>query len=292
MNDFDKFKPYFEKVESIISSFPKECQRNYFENKKTLKIKYANQINPSLKGNYNSQENTMTIYDISSTPHELFHMAFTNREKQNQELYSKSDLYYDSGLAFKSKNITLGKGITEGFAEYLGRKCTDIKSKDFDYYFANLLISIYGEEIINFALKNDPLGFYENEMFHDVFEYANNLDYLDESINNIIFIASGKNIITEVFDKKDEDYKLDWAEFIKFTKDTFHKSIINLFKSIINEYQNCPNPKISTNEFISLLNDFLTEPCYQIAFKLDRENILEKELRKIINEFNKDKKIK
>ena len=61
---------------------------------------------------------------------------------------------------------------------------------------------------------------------------------------------------------------------------------------IINEYNNCPEPKISTKEFISLLNSFLTEPCYQIAFRLDKENILEKELRKIINEFQTSKKHK
>ena len=37
---------------------------------------------------------------------------------------------------------------------------------------------------------------------------------------------------------------------------------------------------------LNLLNDCLTEECYQIAFKLDRENILEKELRKIITDFS------
>ena len=79
----------------------------------------------------------MTIYDIKATPHELFHMAFTNKKKLNRELYAKSDMYHESGIAFKSKNIIMYKGITEGFAEYLSRKCTDSKAKDFDYYFAN-----------------------------------------------------------------------------------------------------------------------------------------------------------
>lgn len=251
MSDFDKFKPYFEKVESILSSFSKECQKNYYENKKTLKIKYGNQINTSLKGNYNPQENIMTIYDIESIPHELFHMAFTNRDKLNRELYAKSDMYHENGLAFKYGNVQMYKGITEGFAEYLARKCTDSKSKDFDYYFANLLISIYGEEIINFAFKNDPMGFYNYEFFYTPFEYISNLDYLDESITSILFVASGKNLIKEVFNSNNEAYKKDWAEFMKLTKDTFHKSIINLFKSIIDEYKNCSNLKyLLTNLYL------------------------------------------
>ena len=31
MNDFDKFKPYFEKVEAILKTFPKDCQKNYYD---------------------------------------------------------------------------------------------------------------------------------------------------------------------------------------------------------------------------------------------------------------------
>lgn len=286
MNDFDKFKPYFEKVEAILKTFPKDCQKNYYDNKKTLKIKYSDQIDAHLKGNYNPEENVMTIYDIKATPHELFHMAFTNKKKLNRELYAKSDMYHENGLAFKYGNFIMYKGITEGFAEYLSRKCTDNKSKDFDYYFANLLISIYGEEIIHFALKNDPMGFYNYEFFYDSFEYTMNLDYLDESITNILFIAASKNIIDKTFDIGEEDDKKEWAEFIKSTKDIFHMSIINLFKCIINEYKNCLEPKISQQELVHLLNSFLTEECYQIAFKLDKENTLEQELRKIITDFS------
>ena len=37
---------------------------------------------------------------------------------------------------------------------------------------------------------------------------------------------------------------------------------------------------------VYLLNNFLNEECYQIAFKLDRENTLEQELRKIITDFS------
>lgn len=292
MNDFDKFKPYFEKVEAIISRFPKDCQKNYFDNKKSLKIKYSNQIDAHLKGNYNQEENIMTIYDIKATPHELFHMAFSNKKKLNRELYAKSDMFHENGLAFKYGNVIMYKGITEGFAEYLARKCTDSKAKDFDYYFANLLISIYGEEIINFAFKNDPMGFYNYEFFYAPFEYVSNLDYLDESITNILFIASSKNIIDKTFDIGEDNDKKEWAEFIKSTKDVFHKSIINLFKCIINEYKNCLEPKISQKDLVSLLKSFLNEECYQIAFKLDRENILEQELRKIITDFSIYKKTK
>ena len=291
-NDFEKFKPYFEKVEAILKRFPKDCQKNYYDNKRTLKIKYSNQIDAHLKGNYNPEENIITIYDIKATPHELFHMAFTNKKKLNREVYAKSDMYHESGLAFKSKDIIMYKGITEGFAEYLSRKCTDSRAKDFDYYFANLLISIYGEEIINFAFKNDPLGFYNYEFFFAPFEYLSNLDYLDESITNILFVAASKNVIDKTFDEGQEDDKKEWSEFIEFTKNSFHKSIINLFKCIINEYKNCIEPKISQKELVYLLNDFLNEECYQIAFKLDRENTLEQELRKIIREFSIYKKIK
>ena len=57
MNNLEKYKSYFDKVEAVLSKFPKECRQNYYKNKETLKIELLEPINSSLKGNYNPKEN-------------------------------------------------------------------------------------------------------------------------------------------------------------------------------------------------------------------------------------------
>ena len=53
------------------------------------------------------------------------------------------------------------------------------------------------------------------EFLYDSFEYTRNLDYLDESITNILFVAASKNIIDKTFDVGEDEDKKEWAEFIK-----------------------------------------------------------------------------
>ena len=101
MNNLEKYKSYFDKVEAVLSKFPKECRKNYYKNKETLNIELRESINLTLKGNYNPKENKIILYDITALYHELFHMAFTDRDKLDRELYKKSDIYYESGLAIK-----------------------------------------------------------------------------------------------------------------------------------------------------------------------------------------------
>ena len=153
-------------VEDVLKDFPKEYRKNYEDNKQDVIIKKENTVINKHFGKYNHDENIITIYNEESLPYELFHMAFRDRNRLNQELFN-DDFVYDNGVIYYDvlKEQTNGAGLNEGFAEYLSRKCCSLKGHNLEYYFVNLLIQIYGEDILKYPLNNDSFKFYIDNRF-------------------------------------------------------------------------------------------------------------------------------
>lgn len=281
---------YFELVERVLEKFPSECEKNYYENKKSVIIESKEKYIKSIYGDYDHEKNEINLYQESALTHEAFHMAFRDKDKVNKKVYEDKYIYYENGISYSiikngKKNIR-GKGLTEGFAEYLSRKCGVIKGQDIFYFFTNLLILIYGEDIIYYALKNDPVGFYSDSRFFDIFEYSNQLDYLIDCTDTIKIIANCKETFTNIFNSDDEEEKQKVAQNIYEIREGFKKSIIELFKLIIDEYINCSNPKIEKEQFIDKLLLFINNEENVKYFIFDDSSVsLKKELKKIIKSF-------
>ena len=193
-------------------------------------------------------------------------MSFNNSNLYNKEI--EKGYFIDNGISLKSKNGILGHALTEGFAEYLSRKCKKNKGRNFEFYFSNLLILIYGEEILEYALENDPIGFISEEKFNNIVEYMYNLDQLEELLNNIIFITKSVEILKIAVEKKDNNMINKYEELISLTKDGIPIVILNLFNNIVDEYNFCDKPKVSKDVFIKNINDFFQCEDYNAVFRL------------------------
>lgn len=270
-----KYKKQIEKVEEILLMFPERCRSNFYINLKTLKINDDKSFSNVL-GNYNPKRNVITLYDDLSLCHELFHMAFNNPNSYGKEEGDKE--YIDNGISLKAGDIIFGHALTEGFVEYLNRKCKFNKGKHFEYYFADLLISIYGEEILEYPLENNPIGFLENEKFNSILNYVNNLDQLEELFKNVKFIAASGTLIKEATIKGDNVILNDFKKLILSTKIEISSVILNLFHIIIDEFNSCKNPNISSETFIEKMEMFCQNEDYIAVFRLSSNNNLKDEI--------------
>lgn len=274
----------YNSVEQTLSKFPTSWQKNYYQNKNNLKIISKKGEIRSISANYEHEKNIITIYNqnMKSLPHELFHMAFRDKDKIEKEL--TNGIIYSNGVSFKNitEEIIYLKSITEGFAEYLSRFSTPYKGHNIEYFFINLLISIYGEEILEYPLKNDPLGFLKYDQFTDIFTFSKNLDCYNTSIEEIQIILYMKDELTKKI-KEDKNTGIEIISLMEHNIETFNKSIINTFNSITNEYLSCKNPKIENSLFIKKLTSFLTDNDYAICFSLHEDKFnVRKELIKSI----------
>ena len=260
---------YYEAVEKVLSRYPISWSKNYYQNKKNLIIEYKEAEMKSVSAWYSHEENIMTIFDsnIDASPHELFHMAFRDKEKVEKE-YDK-DTIYGNGVSLKNvaKNIIIFKGMTEGFAEYLSRLCNTSVGHCTEYFFTDLLISIYGEEILEYPLKNDPIGFLSYDRFYDLFRFLNYLEDYSKSTEEIQIMSYLKEELMSIGDTN-EKAKKEIFDIMNFRIEKFNKSIIGLFEAIIKEYKSCKNPTIEKELFIKKLASFLTDPDYAVNFML------------------------
>lgn len=278
---------YFALVEEVLSNFPLECRKNYYENKNSLKINIEDSISDKIYGDYDHYENIITLYRIEALPHELFHMAFREGNKVDKKI---DGFVYNNGVSFSIENngrkIIHAQGLNEGFAEYLSRKCSLCEGKIYQYYFVDLLISIYGEDIIQYALKNDPLGMFEDKRFKDIHMINLVLDKLDNACSGIIYFSNYRNEINNIFKNGTDDEKREYSILLLETKTDFKDSIVELFKLMIDEYNHCKCPKISKEEFYQKMNMFLTDSRYSPAFVLDDKYFSVKdELNSIFKKF-------
>ena len=286
---------YYRRVEEVLNSFPKECQKNYYENKKTLKIEKMEIDIPNITGTYDPEENSISLKEEDAFPHELFHMAFRDLEKVEQEMDESGDFIYENGIAYRFKteegnSIIRGKGLVEGFAEYLSRKCCSSIGHQYLYFFTDLLISIHGEDIVNYPLKNDVEGFYEDTRFFDIFKVVRTLDCVKDYVNLLKRLVSEKNMIEEYMKVAPHEEKIKLSKAILSSRSGFQKSIIDSYKVIIEEFENTLNPKISKEDLVIKLNEFFDNQDYNIVLMFDNEDFsLTDKIKLIIANFSESK---
>lgn len=286
---------YYRKVEEVLSSFPEESRKNYYENKKTLEIKNMEIDISNVSGTYYPEENIIELKKEDSLPHELFHMAFRNKEKVEQAMDESGDFIYENGIAYRFKTedgrlIIRGKGLVEGFAEYLSRKCCHSIGHQFLYFFTDLFISIHGEEVINYPLQNDVEGFFEDNRFFDIFKVTRILDTVKDYVNILKRLVREKKIIEEYMEVAEHQDKINLSKAILGSRIGFQKSIIDAYEVIIEEYENALDPKISKEEFSNKLSEFLTNPDYNMVLMFDNETFsLTNQIKLIIQSFNESK---
>jgi len=274
----------FEKVENILRNYPSEFSKNYFDNKKTVKIKEEKQVIKNNCGYYDNDKNEIGYSNFETLPHELFHMAFRCKDNLGNKIAEDIELYYGNGVSFigyiNDEPQYYHLALTEGFAEYLSRKCSIFKGHAFNYYFTNLLIFIYGEDILKYPFTNDPHGLIMDDRFFDIIEYSKQLEALYDATKAYNILDMTKDFFSDIKDKEQLIF------IYQRTKSNYTSSIINLFKCIINEYINYPK-NLNKEQFIAMLEDFLENPDYDNAFAFDDEYNVKDELISLINEFKK-----
>lgn len=276
-------------VEKLLESYPVRWRRNYYNNKKTLKINKLDSILGTVYGKYDEEKNLITLYNDTALIHELFHSCFRDGEKLNKQV---DEFYYSNGITMKNKNnnIKYGVALTEGFVEYLSRKISISKGYDFEYFIVDLLISIYGEDILKYPFTNDVIGFYEDERFYKIVDLLLNLDLYQTYYRTIKEYIEYSKIIIEKKDKKtDKGIKLVkeiMDEINKMIKELYN-SIIKCINLIIKEYKNCKCPMIEKEDFVLKLRQYLVNPDYQVVVTLLMLNKcdLNKKVQKILKRF-------
>ena len=285
---------YYRKVEEVLSLFPEECRKNYYDNKKTLEIKKMEVDVPTITGDYDHEDNIIEFKKEEAIPHELFHMSFRDKDKVGKKLFPDSDFIYSNGIAYKymiedELQIT-GKGLVEGFAEYLSRKCCSYIGHQYLYFFTDLLISIHGEDIINYPLKNDVKGFYEDSRFFDIFEVVRALDEVEMQVGILKRIVNDRKIIEKYMEVATHEEKLSLSKAIVASRVGFKKSIVDAYKVIIDEYENSLNPQISKKDFIIKLTEFFNNSDYNLVLMFDKYDFsLTDKIKSMIADFKESK---
>lgn len=275
---------YFELVEKIMSKYPLDWQKNYFKNKKDLIIKHEETKIKSVTADYNHENNIITIYgnNNNSIVHELFHMSFRDKEKVGKKI--DDNTIYGNGVCFKNiiKDRKYLNGLTEGFAEYLTRLCQVSLGHVVEYFFTDLLISIYGEDILKYSFLNDPLGLLMDNRFYNIVDFVQNLDDYYLSIQEIQIIIYIRKNLEEIMDKSKVARK-EIIECMEQTLNRFNKSLSNLFDIIIEEYFSCDNSKMEKDLFVSKLSSFMSNPDYAPILVLDKDCHIKRKIQTSID---------
>ena len=277
---------YFEMVERVLQNFPLEYSKNYYKNKEELVIVRKEEKQGLFVGTYDNETNIIRISQEESLPHELFHMAFRDPQKCRIKVWEDGEIQYSNGVSFEkiidNHKENYFKGFTEGFAEYLARKCQDnMRGQQLHYFFTDLLISIYGEDILKYPFQNDPLGFLLDERFYNILQLSRSLNQLDEAKTDITLTHYYETLLIEILENGDKKDCVQIAKMLENLRDKFKTSIISLFKQIIAEYEYCSNPMVSRDKFIEKMEQFLTDPDYKIVFGLDGRGMKVREKVKI-----------
>lgn len=246
-------------VENLLESYPSNWSENYYNNKKTLKINKVseNLICSRVKGSYDEINNIITIHEDESIIHELFHVCFRDEKKLNQVVLN--NYCYSNGIALKSGENKYGEALTEGFVEYLNRKIEVSKHYNFEYFIVDLLISIYGEDILKYPLTNDIVGFYNDKRFFDITSLAYYLDLCLIYTRDIqIFVDCSSVIIKKETneEKKKQQIKSNLKHIDKSLLELY-KNIIKCLNIIIKGYNECVHPKIDQYQFHLKVDEFM-----------------------------------
>ena len=278
-----------ESVDNLINTFPEELRKNYYANKQSITIETKSKLDNNISTKYDNRNNVIFKYPNGSLYNELFYMAFRDQKKVNQHPWQDPNFYYDNGIVVTENNagrtIVHGRGLNEGFAEYLSRKCTDKKNHFLNYYFTDLLISIYGEEILNYPLKNDPEGLFSDERFSNIYNIYKTLDEVNNAESTMLMIARNHDKLKKITlqDRKTKEMIVNLVDGVK---NNFKMSIINLFNLMITEYENSQSRSVDNEHFIKKLEEFVSNDDYKLAFTFDKDGLSVKdEVNKIIENY-------
>lgn len=272
---------YFKMVEEVLTKYPIAWQKNYYQNKMDLVVQYEKRVMKSSCASYNHEKNEITLTNNKdSLLHELFHMSFRDKSKIGQEV--ESGIFIGNGVSLvncQKEKIKL-YGITEGFAEYLNRKTKQhLNGNDIEYFFVDLFITIYGEEILEYPLCNNPIGLITDDRFYNLYRFTKGIDAYCSCVKELQIIHHFKTIVKQLM-KEEKNAREDILEHIENVWKIYNESILDMFQAIIEEYL-VYNGKhsVEQNAFIKKLSSFLTNLDYEIAFLFDdKEQTLKKTL--------------
>lgn len=260
-------KAIYENTEKVLERFPSSWHKNYYQNKEDLVFNHEKNSSDFRFADYNNEENIITVYgnNYEAIYHELFHMAFRDREKVNK-LFTNNTLF-GNGVCFRNRDNKQKylEGFVEGFAEYLSRFCTNAYGHTIEFFFVDLLIAIYGEEILEYSLKNDPEGFITDERFHNIMGIGANLDSYTYAADEIKIMLNFRELLDTSIDNDSSNCHLILNHMRKIME-LYNSSIINSFNSLIEEFRACNNPKISKIAYIDKLALLLEDSTYEVAF--------------------------
>lgn len=276
---------YFELVEKTLSKYPLSWQKNYFQNKKDLVVKYEETRIKNITADYMHEENIITVYgnNRESTVHELFHMSFRDKEKVGKEI--TKGIICGNGVGIKDikNDRKCFNGVTEGFAQYLTNMCQpNCKDNPVVYYFIELLISIYGEDILEYSFLNDPLGFIMDKRFYNIVNFSKSLDDYYLSTQEIMVINYMRKTLEEKM-KEDEVARKEIIDGIGQTINRLNEAIPRLFESIIEEFFSCNDCRLEKDLFISKLSSFLLSKDFAPIFVLDEDCVVRRKIQTSID---------
>ena len=150
--------------------------------------------------------------------------------------------------------------------------------------------SVYGEDIIEYALKNDILGFIDDERFFEIIKISSNMDELLEHLRIIKYLNVNNEDLNIIFERCTKEEMIELSKKLLELKSSFKNIILELFNQIIEEYNNCTNPKISKKDLLNKLNEFVTSNDYNIISYMVFENgTISEQVQTIISKFSNEK---
>lgn len=260
------FEEQFQNVEEVLNKFPIEARENYDTNKKTLKIEYDDNL--TVDGRYYITSNRIILKNKIALKRELFHMACSNRKKQGTEFINNFRL--SSEVSYFRSNGTgplYGEGFSEGFVQSLAN-ISNIEGRNviFETYIIDLLVSIYGDYLYSFPLKNDPVGFYQY--------CSENMNHLRDSLDLYVFCLKRCKEEKKNSDNKIQDKLESILLFMKLA-----------MKDIITEYNICKyQPQITRSGLRENMEKIFDDTIFWEAYELlPIKNSLIDEIEKIIH---------
>ena len=239
----------FHEVEGILARFPRECSVNYFNNKKDLKVAYVKpKVIKNGIGSYEACDNYMLIdnrYGIEVIFHELFHMAFNNRNTLLNQInaFNKDTLIANGISVLKvSENSHMEFwALNEAFVQYLANKCEGaLNCYDDITLLTEILIAIHGEDILCYPLTSDYAGFVSDKRFYDIKSFAHNIDSLEAELESFEKLLKSKWYY--------EDPELQ-ERIYSIRSNKIKTLYLKILNNLYAEYVNAKEKKISPNEF-------------------------------------------
>jgi len=233
-----------------------------YHNLETLKIETNKNRRKSLKERtvayYDSFENAIYIYVITSFYHELLHVASTFYDKENKRVY----MGFSQAIKVDKNYYGCGRGLNEGYTELLANRYF---GKEIDGYIEQAKIASWVESIIGsnlmmkyyfkadlFSLFNDFGLYADGDLVNNLFE---NIDTVHRNVISDVMVQDENSLI--------KSYKKVYTILLtmvtnKWTRAYQNGNISeNALKEVLKNYfENCG---MTENEFCGSKLTYLTD---------------------------------